>query len=434
MQKVTIFWFRRDLRLEDNIGLFHANQSPFPVIPLFIFDQDILNQLPDPADPRVSIIYHLLEDLHEALRQKQSSLLVMYGKPDEVFSQLSTGFQIMEVHTNRDYEPYAIARDNQIAASLQKKEILFFTYKDQVIFEKNDIVKKDGNPYTVFTPFSRAWKAGLKPDDLQNWPSENLDNFYRQEIFDFPPLSITGFKDTGTRLDKPELDRFIISNYDQTRNFPALEQGTSRMSVHLRFGTISIRSLVRQAQELNETWLGELIWREFFMMILYFFPEVVNQSFKPKYDRIAWRNDEREFDHWCRGETGYPIVDAGMKELNATGLMHNRVRMVTASFLTKHLLIDWRWGEAYFAGKLLDYELSSNNGNWQWAAGSGCDAAPYFRIFNPEEQQKRFDPKGLYIQKWLGRDWQQTIPPPIVDHRMARERALKVYGEAVREG
>jgi len=434
MVKVSVFWFRRDLRLQDNKGLFHALQSPFPVVSLFIFDQAILDQLTDPADPRVSIIYHQLEELNQSLKQKQSSLLVMYGKPEEVFNQLTMRFQIMEVHTNHDYEPYAISRDDQIARLLQEKEIPFFTWKDQVIFEKNDIVKKDGKPYTVFTPFSRAWKARLTVEDLHEWPSDIQNNWFREETFDFPPLSITGFKDAGIRLDKPELGHHIIRNYDQTRNFPALEQGTSRMSVHLRFGTVSIRSLVRTALELNETWLGELIWREFFMMILYFFPEVVTQSFKPKYEKIAWRNDKKEFDLWCRGETGYPMVDAGMKELNATGLMHNRVRMVTASFLTKHLLIDWRWGEAYFAEKLLDFELSSNNGNWQWVAGSGCDAAPYFRIFNPEAQQKRFDPKGLYIQKWLGSNWQQTIPPPIVDHRLARERALKVYGEAVREG
>ncbi|HAQ38261.1 MAG TPA: deoxyribodipyrimidine photolyase [Saprospirales bacterium] len=434
MQKVTVFWFRRDLRLHDNKGLLHALKSAFPVVPLFIFDPDILSKLTDPADKRVSIIYHLLEDINRTLTQKQSSLLVMYGKPEEVFSQLTTRFQIMEVHTNHDYEPYAVARDQQIATLLQKKEIPFFTYKDQVIFEKDDIVKKDGKPYTVFTPYSRTWKSRLTPDDLREWPSENLlHHFFCHQTFDFPPLSLAGFTESGTRLARNEINPEVIKNYDQTRNFPALQQGTSQMSVHLRFGTVSIRHLVKQALELNDTWLGELIWREFFMMILFSFPHVVSKSFKPKYDRIAWRNDEKEFDLWCRGETGYPMVDAGMKELNSTGLMHNRVRMVTASFLTKHLLIDWRWGEAYFAEKLLDYELSSNNGNWQWASGSGCDAAPYFRIFNPEEQQKRFDPDGIYIQKWLGPDWQQTIPPPIVDHRMARERALKVYGEALRE-
>src|SRR5690606_1162321 len=294
-----------------------------------------------------------------------------------------------------DYEPYAIERDTQIHDFLQQKNISFITFKDQVIFEKSEVMKPDGTPYTVFTPYSKKWKQKYLSNKPSFLASENyLYNFLQNVTYPFPSLSAIGFEDAGMNI--PELDIGVgtIKNYNETRNIPVL--GTSFVGIHLRFGTVSIRHMVELANKLNEQWLNELIWREFFMMILFHFPHVANQSFRKKYDHIQWRNNEAEFELWCKGETGYPIVDAGMRQLNETGWMHNRVRLVVASFLTKHLLIDWRWGEAYFAEKLLDYELASNNGNWQWAAGSGCDAAPYFRIFNPAEQTRKFDPELKY--------------------------------------
>lgn len=428
---VTIFWFRRDLRLHDNAALYHALKNHEDVLPLFIFDQDILEQLEDKADKRIDFIQRALEKVQEQLKPLGSSLLVKKGSPAGVFVSLLSEYTIKAVYANHDYEPYARSRDTTIKELLQGQDIPFYTYKDQVIFEKDEVVKDDGKPYTVFTPYMRKWKSRIKPFCIQSYPTEKyFPSFARPEVLKIPSLEEIGFRKTDVQFREPVVDTELIKYYSGQRDFPAM-QGTSRLSVHLRFGTVSIRELVREAFRLNETWLNELIWREFYMMILFHFPHVVSGAFKPAYDAIAWRNNEDEFSRWCEGRTGFPIVDAGMRELNETGFMHNRVRMITASFLVKDLLIDWRWGEAYFAKKLLDFELASNNGGWQWAAGTGCDAAPYFRIFNPAEQTRKFDPKLIYIRKWIPEFDDLSYIQPMVDHKTARERTLKTYKQAL---
>jgi deoxyribodipyrimidine photo-lyase len=429
---LSIFWFRRDLRLEDNAALYRALKSQFQVLPIFIFDTDILDQLEDKSDKRVELIHHALQDIQNQLFELGSTLEVWHGKPTEIWKVLIHKYDIKEVFANHDYEPAARKRDRTIYDQLKESGIDLKTFKDQCIFEYKEILKEDGKPYTVFTPYSRKWKAALKPFFLKSYPTEKyFNNFYKTKQTELPSLESLGFKATNTAFPSKKIKEDLIRHYSETRNFPAIE-GTTRLSVHLRFGTVSIRQLTKKASELNETWLNELIWRDFYMMIIWHFPYSVTSSFKPKYDRIEWRNDEKEFEAWCKGETGYPIVDAGMRELNETGFMHNRVRMVTASFLTKHLLIDWRWGEAYFAKKLLDYDLSANVGGWQWAAGSGCDAAPYFRVFNPRLQTDKFDKKLVYIKKWvLEFNDPFKYPKPIVDHEFARERCLKVYKEGL---
>jgi deoxyribodipyrimidine photo-lyase len=424
-REISLFWFRRDLRIEDNHGLYRALMSTTPILPLFILDTDILDHLENKADNRLSFIYKNVRKLDSIFKQHKSSLLVEYGKPMDIWKALTEKYTIKVVYTNHDYEPYAIKRDKEIGQFLTSKNILFNTYKDQVIFEKNEVTKADGLPYTIFTPYSKVWKAKLAELNWEIYPSENLLANLAPIYFDFPTLTQTGFSENeALSIAIPELDLNMIQKYDEVRNIPSVH-GTSRLSVHLRFGTISVRKLVAIALKTNEQWLNELIWREFFMQILFHFPQVISNCFKLQYEGIQWRNDEEEFKHWCMGTTGYPIVDAGMRELNETGFMHNRVRMVVASFLTKHLLIDWRWGEAYFAEKLMDYELSANNGNWQWAAGTGCDSAPYFRVFNPSEQARKFDPDSIYIEKWLSPN--DLTTPPIVEHSFARNRALEVY-------
>ncbi|MCB0696382.1 MAG: deoxyribodipyrimidine photo-lyase [Chitinophagaceae bacterium] len=433
MDKVNIFWFRRDLRLNDNAGLYHALRSNHPVVPVFIFDKNILNELQDRADKRVSFIYQYIEQLQTQLNALGSTLHVIHATPEEAYQQLMSTYDIATVYTNHDYEPYAIKRDTLIADMLTEKGISFYTYKDHVIFEKDEITKDDGQPYTVYTPYSKKWKAQLNTFYKKSFPTEKYDyNYYRQDIRLILPLEKMGFSWNEPEVVTPELDEYIARDYHLTRDIPSVH-GTTRLSIHLRFGTISIRQLVRESIALNEKLLNELIWRDFYQMILSHFPQVVNNSFKKEYDLIEWRNDKTEFDKWRKGETGYPIVDAGMRELNATGYMHNRVRMVVASFLTKHLLIDWRWGEAYFAEKLLDYDLASNNGGWQWAAGCGCDAAPYFRIFNPYLQTKKFDPELKYIRKWVPEFEDFSYPQPIVDHEHARKRCLEVYKAALKD-
>ncbi|WP_339923889.1 deoxyribodipyrimidine photo-lyase [uncultured Cyclobacterium sp.] len=431
MDKVTIFWFRRDLRLTDNIGLFMAYENEKNVLPLFIFDEEILDKLENKKDARVQFILEQVNEIHEALKDYDSSILVRLGKPVSIFSELTKEFNIQNVYTNRDYEPYARQRDESVEKFLADKDIPFYDFKDQVIFEKDEITNNEGSFYKVFTPYSKVWLQKLKGLTLS---LVNLDgrkkSFYKTEPLPVPSLKEIGFEESPVKIPALEIDEKLIQNYDKTRNFPA-KQGTSRLGIHLRFGTISIRRLVQEAIELNGTYLNELIWREFYMMIIYHKPTVIDTSFKEKYDRILWKNDEDAFSKWCKGETGYPMVDAGMRELNSTGYMHNRVRMITASFLTKHLLIDWRWGEAYFAEKLLDFELSSNNGGWQWAAGTGTDAQPYFRIFNPESQMTKFDKEKKYIQKWIPEYGTPDYPAPIIEHKKARERALETYKEAL---
>jgi deoxyribodipyrimidine photo-lyase len=431
--QISIFWFRRDLRLNDNAGLYHALKNNQNVLPVFIFDTTILNKLEDKQDRRVHFIHSAITSLQQNLQKLGSSIKVYHGEPLEIFKNIIAEFKVANVYTNHDYEPGAIARDNQVKDFLQSKSIEFKTYKDQCIFEKNEVTKDDGSPYTVFTPYANKWKKKLNDFYIKPYPNKlSFSNFYKCSPFTIPSLQELGFKETDLLFSKPIIDEEIISHYTQQRDFPAIA-GTTRLSVHLRFGTISIRALVQKAIQLNNTWLNELIWRDFYMMILFHFPHVVDGAFKPSYNRIPWRNNEKEFDAWCNAKTGYPIVDAGMNELNKTGFMHNRVRMIVASFLVKHLLIDWRWGETYFAQKLLDFDLSANNGGWQWAASSGCDAAPYFRVFSPYEQTKKFDSKLEYIKKWVPNYNELDYPQPIVEHTFARQRVLKTYKEALEQ-
>lgn len=425
MQKISIFWFRRDLRLDDNKGLSEALKSDEKVIPIFIFDRDILDHLEDKYDRRVDYIHQALEKINLELKEFESNLLTFYGKPLNIFKQLQKDYDIKAVYCNRDYEPAAIKRDDEVKDFLNSKDIEFIDFKDQVIFEKSDVVKDNGEPYTVYTPFSSKWKKILTEDDYKS-VRINKEQFLKLPSKKILSLKEIGFEKTDLDFEEPGLESKIIDVYDKTRDFPALD-ATTHLGIALRFGTISIRKCVKFALSHNETWLNELIWREFFMQILFHFPKVVNYCFKEKYENIVWRNNEAEFEKWCNGETGYPIVDAGMRQLNQTGQMHNRIRMVVASFLTKHLLIDWRWGEAYFAKKLLDYDLSANNGNWQWAAGCGCDAAPYFRVFNPDEQTKKFDKDLKYIRKWNPDFEKKVLDDRIVEHKFARERALETY-------
>ena len=430
MDKISIFWFRRDLRLKDNHGLYRALESGKKVLPIFIFDEDILDLLENKYDKRVDFIVQALQTLNSFLKSKNKGIKIFKGKPLEIYKKLTENYEIEAVYSNEDYEPYAIKRDQEIADFLASKNIAFHQFKDQVIFHKDEIVKADKKPYTVYTPYSKLWLNEFQKVDLQGFPSEKkLDN-----LLDIPfeelKIEDIGFQKTDLAFEIPEADLHIIKTYEETRNFPAVK-GTTQLGVHLRFGTISVRKLAKIAKENNLTFLKELIWREFFMQILYHFPKVVNHSFKSKYDAIPWENNPEFLEKWKAGKTGFPIVDAGMRELNATGFMHNRVRMITASFLIKHLLTDWRIGEAYFAEKLMDYDLSANNGNWQWCASSGCDAAPYFRIFNPDEQQKKFDPDFKYIKKWIPEFGTKYYPKPIVEHKKAREKVLKVYKEAL---
>jgi deoxyribodipyrimidine photo-lyase len=429
--KIALFWFRRDLRLEDNAGLYHALKSGYPVLPVFIFDKNILEELEDRADKRVHFIHNAVMVLQEQLKKLGTTLAVYHDTPIHAFTQMLQQFDVAAVYTNKDYEPYAIKRDQEIKSFLHNQGIAFSTFKDQVIFEKKEVVKDNKEPYTVFTPYSKKWKSKLNDFYLKAYPSMHYsDNFRKHKPIAVPALKTLGFEPATTVLPAPSIPEALIRDYDKTRDTPSI-QGTTHLGIHLRFGTISVRKLAAVARELNETFLNELIWRDFFQTILWHFPKVIATSFKPDYDKINWRNKEEEFALWCDGRTGYPIVDAGMRELNTTGFMHNRVRMITASFLCKHLLIDWRWGEAYFAKKLLDYDLAANNGNWQWAAGCGCDAAPYFRIFSPQRQTEKFDPKLKYIRTWIPELETFDYPAPMVDHDMARKRCLETYKKAL---
>lgn len=431
MSAIAIFWFRRDLRLEDNAGLYHALKSELLVLPIFIFDTTILNQLEDKNDARVSFIYQSIESLKKQLERFGTSLWVHHGTPTEAFAKIMESYSVKAVYTNHDYEPEAFVRDKHITTLLGELGIPLKSYKDQCIFEKAEIVKDDGKPYTVFTPYKNKWLKTCKPFYLKSYPTERYyQNFYPTKPFTLPHLTTLGFEKSEISFPSASDFEHVLKDYGTQRDFPAI-RGTSRLSVHLRFGTVSIRHLARLAEQHSAIWLSELIWRDFYFQILYHFPHATKGAFKPQYNAIKWRNNEAEFEKWCAGQTGYPIVDAGMRELNTTGFMHNRVRMIVASFLTKHLLIDWRWGEAYFAKKLLDFDLSANNGGWQWAAGSGCDAAPYFRIFNPYEQTKKFDANLKYIRKWVPEFQQLSYPKPIVEHALARERCLAVYKDAL---
>ena len=450
-QKISIFWHRRDLRLQDNAGLYHALKGKHPVLCLFIFDTEILDKLQDKKDARVQFIHDSLHGLKSELRALGSDLLCKYGAPLEVWQSLIMEYDIAEVYCNQDYEPSSIARDEAVKTLLQSRGMSWKAYKDHLIFAENEITKDDGKPYTIFTPYSKKWLATMSAKALSvvaangekeqqsfylaSYPNlKYASNLLQMKVeLAMPSLQDIGFEPhTAIAIPPKTVTQGLIRQYGEQRDFPALA-GTSRLGIHFRFGTISIREKARQALSLSQVYLNELIWRDFYAMILFHFPHVVGQSFHKKYDNILWRNQEDEFAAWCLGNTGYPLVDAGMRELNATGFMHNRIRMLTASFLTKHLLIDWRWGEAYFAEKLLDYDLASNNGGWQWAAGCGTDAAPYFRIFSPEAQTKKFDASWVYIKKWVPEYGTKDYPKPIVDHAYARERCLATYKSGIDE-
>ena len=432
-REIALFWFRRDLRLEDNTALMAALSSGYPVLPIFIFDSHILDELPE-DDPRVGFIYKHLHKIHLFLLSQNSSLHISKGDPLKVWKSLLSSYQVKAVFVNKDYEPYARQRDREVHKLCQDRGIVFQQFKDQVIFEKSEIVKKDGSPYTVFTPYKNKWLEEFRLRASSILPGKDPgsvgkgEGSYFQNVKAFPSLESLGF--IPSRVQVRPYDLSYLEQYAELRNKPGAD-ATSYLSPHLRFGTLSIRKLISTLGPVDEIFLSELIWREFFMQILFHFPRVIDQSFKQKYQGIHWRNDPEDFELWCQGLTGYPMVDAGMRQLNSSGYMHNRVRMVTASFLCKHLLIDWRWGEAYFARKLLDYELSSNNGNWQWAAGTGCDAAPYFRVFNPMEQQKKFDADLSYVKKWIPEFGTSDYPDPMIEHKFARERALSVYKEGL---
>ena len=429
--KVNLFWFRRDLRLDDNHGFFKALQENEKVIPIFIFDSNILSKLPK-NDPRVSFIHQQLEGINSQIQKTKSNLLTFYGDPIAVFKKLTEEFKIASVFCNKDYEPYGMKRDNTITSFLKSKNISLKSFKDHVIFEENEIVKNDGLPYKVYTPYSKKWIAAFNQKNTEKYPSENLlKNLHPLNKEGILSLNKIGFTKSSIEIPLFNIQEDLIDEYEAKRNFPGIN-ATSKLGIHLRFGSISIRKAVLEAEKSNNiTFLKELIWREFFMQILWHFPHTTNKSFKPLYENIPWRNNEREFDLWCKGETGYPLVDAGMRELNTTGFMHNRVRMLVGSFLCKHLLIDWRWGETYFAEKLLDFELASNVGNWQWVAGCGVDAAPYFRIFNPTTQIQKFDKQLTYINKWVPELQELTYSKEIVDHKFARERCLNTYKKAL---
>jgi deoxyribodipyrimidine photo-lyase len=435
----SAFWFRRDLRLEDNAGLSQALSKGLPVLSVFIFDQAILDKIHNPYDARVDFIYRQIIRLKRELKEKGSDLIVRYGNVEECWKQIFKEYPIETVYTNRDYESYAIKRDEKIKQLANALNIEFRTYKDQIIFEKDEVCKDDGTPYVVFTAYKNRFLSKLSEGGNQLFNSVylnehncSINNYAKLKSSAIPSLAGMGFQSSDLNLPPMAIDEWIIKTYDINRDFPA-RSGTSKLGIHLRFGTISIRKLFRLAAQINAVYTSELIWRDFYSMILQSFPHVEFSSFKHAYDKIIWENKENEFKAWCDGQTGYPMVDAGMRELNATGFMHNRLRMITASFLVKHLLIDWRWGEAYFAEKLLDFELASNNGGWQWAAGCGTDAAPYFRIFNPQSQQQRFDPDFEYIQKWVPEYLSKSYPKPIVDHAFARERCLRVFKNALSE-
>lgn len=436
--KNNMFWFRRDLRLNDNAGLYHALKGDYPIIPIFIFDTNILEKLPT-KDARVEFIHDTLSEIDSQLQNHRSRLQIFYGEPEEVWKDIIDSYDVGSVYTNHDFEPYAKDRDDAIKSILESNDIAFHTYKDHVIFEKSEITKADGSPYSVFTPYKKKWLAKIEEgrDEsglsyyFKEYPTEDyFDNFSKELKERWVTLEQMGFEPTDIKIPSTEVAQGVIKKYGEQRNFPGID-GTSRLGIHFRFGTVSIREKARKAQHLSDVYLSELIWRDFYATILYHNPQVVTEAYRPKYDKIQWLNDENNFEAWKNGMTGYPLVDAGMRELNQTGHMHNRVRMLVASFLTKHLLIDWRWGEAYFAEKLLDFDLASNNGGWQWASGSGTDAAPYFRIFSPMAQLDKFDKQRTYVKKYIPELGTDDYPDPIVDHKMARERCLATYKEAL---
>ncbi len=429
---IAIHWLRRDLRWQDNTALHHACASELPVLPLFIFDRNILDRLEDKKDARVQFLHDRLSQMKAEAEAHGSSILIYYGTPKAAWEWVCENYEVKAAFTNRDYEPYAQKRDREIYEFLSAKGIPFKGYKDHVVFEKSEVVKNDGLPYTVYTPYAKKWRSHFEATPPEVLPSVlESGSLFRAAPLPMPSLTDMGFERADhIAIPEPELDHQMLLAYGEERNIPS-KRSTSRLGIHFRFGTISIREMALIAQKESFSWFNELTWRDFYHQILYHFPHVAERAFRAKYDSIPWRNDPEGFEKWCQGKTGYPMVDAGMRELNATGFMHNRVRMVVASFLTKHLLIDWRWGEAYFAQKLLDFDLAANNGGWQWASGSGCDAAPYFRVFNPTSQLKKFDPQLLYVKQWVTEYGTEAYPEPMVEHAFARKRAIDTYKAAL---
>ncbi len=449
---MNLFWHRRDLRIRDNVGLYHAAEVESKEVstklqPIFIFDPQILTPLKDRSDHRVTLIYDWLEELKAEYQSLGGDLWTFFGDPVEVFKHLQTKLKISSVYTNHDYEPLARKRDDDVKKALGEMNIHFQSFKDQVIFEKNEILSGEGRPYTVCTPFKKKWlsqfqKQKIKTDlsvfekslnKISSADSKAIEKKIEKRIEKkWVTLAEMDFSRSSIRAPVYNITSERISVYDKTRDFPFLP-GTTLLGTALRFGKVSVREMANLGHEQNATWLSELIWREFFMQILFHFPQVTKQSFRTQYEKVAWRKDKNDFEKWKLGQTGYPIVDAGMRELNQTGYMHNRVRMIVGSFLTKHLLIHWYHGERYFAEKLFDFDLSANNGNWQWVAGTGCDAAPYFRIFNPESQTEKFDPKGEYIRRWVPEFGTTRYPEKMVEHSFARERALTEFKKALKD-
>lgn len=416
-KKVNIHWFRRDLRLEDNTALQQACNGDLPVQCVFVFDPEIIADLP-PNDARISFIHTTLQSIDRRLRQQGSSLWVLHADVASAMEEILRVYDVQTVFANEDYEPYAIQRDQTVGELLRRSGADLKLFQDHVLFAKDAILKADGDPYTVFTPYKIKWLERL---DHWNAPKE-MDAFHFNES-NHEAVSLRQLGFIPSSIQVPPVNKESISEYAINRDVLAKE--TSRLGPHLRFGTVSVRQAVEWGKN-TPSYLNELIWREFFIQIMYHFPSSMIHNFKRQFDSVQWRNDPEEFQRWCEGRTGIPLVDAGMHQLNTTGYMHNRVRMVVAGFLCKNLLIDWRWGEAYFAEKLLDYEMASNVGNWQWAAGTGCDAAPYFRVFNPIRQQERFDPHGEYVNRWLGNS---AFIQPLCDLKESRKRAIEEYSK-----
>lgn len=428
---LVIHWFRRDLRWNDNRALHAALSSGHRVLLLFIFDENILQHLEDKQDARVTFLHNRMSVLCNEAQAKGSDIYVAHGNPHDVLLELIAKLDVRGVYANEDYEPYALERDGLLTTALSTQDILLHTFKDHVIKAPGEVVKPDGTPYTVFTPFSKRWHANLTEDDMEASPSEqHLDQLAKWQHKGMPSLQKMGFTPSEVAIPEANVTPQLLKQYAEMRDTPSV-RGTSRVSVHLRFGTVSIRDMARQGFAHSEKWLTELIWRDFYQSVMHAFPHSMKDAFRTKYDRIPWRHDDAHFAAWKAGKTGYPIVDAGMRELNATGFMHNRVRMVVASFFCKHLLLDWRLGERYFAEKLLDFELASNVGGWQWASGSGCDAAPYFRVFNPTSQLQKFDAQLSYVKQWVPEFGTDAYPEPIVEHKFARQRAIDTYKSAL---
>ncbi|MBC8083875.1 MAG: deoxyribodipyrimidine photo-lyase [Hymenobacter sp.] len=434
--KIVLFWHRRDLRFHDNAGLTAALRSGFPVVPLFIYDREILDLLPSRRDARVTFIYDEVERLGRAAAQADGQFLAFYGQPPEVFAQLLTTHEVAAIYTNEDYEPYAAERDTAVAALCQRHGAAFHALKDQVIFAKDELLGKSGKPSKVFGAYRKAWLENLRDEQLQAYPSAELLAGKLAKLPNAPArptLADMNFEEFRQEVPAAELPaEELVRNYHLTRNSPGRVDSSTRRSVHLRFGTLSVRELMRQAQALNPKLLAELIWRDYFMMLLWHYPRTATESHEPRLRHVPYRNNEDEFRAWCEGRTGYPLVDAGMRELNETGYLPNRARIATAGFLVKHLLIDWRWGDRYFADKLLDYDMSQNVGNWQWMAGTGVVAAPWFRVYSPQSQLDQYDPELTYVKKWVPEFGTSQYVTPIVDHKFARERAVDTLRAAYR--